>query len=237
MVSTRSSSPALTASPSTADGTGQTIAIVDAFDDPNIALDLKAFDQQFNLPAPPSFTKVDQDGGTDYPPENDGWAGEISLDVEWVHAMAPGANIVLVEAKSDDTIGDLLPAIDYARSLPGVVAISMSFGYPELKGDLQDDSHFTTPAGHVGGGKLPGGITFVAASGDSGAPPSYPATSPNVLSVGGTTLSLDAFGNILAETGWSGSGGGISTVEPLPTYQQGVAGQGTSNRTNPDVAV
>ena len=128
------------------------------------------------------------------------------------------------------------PPSTTSRSLPGVVAISMSFGYPELKGDLQDDSHFTTPAGHVGGGKLPGGITFVAASGDSGVPPSYPATSPNVLSVGGTTLSLDAFGNILAETGWSGSGGGISTVEPLPTYQQGVAGQGTSNRTNPDVA-
>ncbi len=140
------------------DGTGQTIAIVDAYDDPTIAQDLKAFDQQFGIADPPSFSKVYAAG---YQPQADsGWSEEIALDVEWAHAVAPNANIVLVEAKSAQ-LGDLLSAVDTARNLPGVSVVSMSWGSSEFRGETSYDSYFTTPAGHTG-------ITFVGASGDSG---------------------------------------------------------------------
>src|SRR5437667_12323747 len=80
------------------DGRGTTIAIVDAYDDPNIVADLARFDSIYGIPDPPSFTKVNQTGGTTYPAPNTGWSKEIALDVEYAHAMAPGANILLVEA-------------------------------------------------------------------------------------------------------------------------------------------
>src|SRR5205823_3938589 len=104
------------------DGSGETIAIVDAFDDPSIANDLAVFDQQFGLPAP-GFTKVGINASgvastTRFPTADAGWAGEIELDVEWAHAMAPGAKILLVEANSD-SLNDLLTAVDYARNQPG----------------------------------------------------------------------------------------------------------------------
>ncbi len=105
----------------------------------------------------------------------------------------------------------------------------MSWGAGEYAGENSSDASFQTPAGH-------GGVTFVASSGDSGAPPSYPAVSPNVLAVGGTTLNLDSSGNILSESGWSGSGGGLSALEPQPTYQKGVVTQSSTARANPDVA-
>jgi subtilase family serine protease len=214
------------------DGTGQTIAIVDAYDDPRIVSDLVQFDRAFGLPDPPSFTKVNQNGGTAFS-WNDSWSDEISLDVEWAHAMAPGANILLVEANSA-TYQDLGTAIDYARNQPGVVAVSMSFGGGEFSAETSLDSLFTTPAGHVGGFGLPGGVTFVASTGDDGAPGGYPAYSPNVVAVGGTSLYLDDAGNYLGEVGWSGSGGGFSAVEPEPSYQYSV--QATGVRTIPDVA-
>src|SRR5665213_545052 len=101
------------------DGTGQTIAIVDANNDPNINADLKTFDQQFGIAAPPSFTVVSQTGSTTKLPSLDpGWAGEISLDVEWSHAIAPGAKILLVEANSA-TLNDLMTAVNYARHASG----------------------------------------------------------------------------------------------------------------------
>jgi hypothetical protein len=209
------------------DGSGQTIAIVDAFDDPKIASDLHAFDKYFGLPDP-VFTKVAQDGSTNYPTADAGWAMEITLDVEWSHAVAPGANILLVEAQ-DNSYTNLFAAVDYAASQPGVAVVSMSFGGPEFSGEASLDSHFVTPSGHTG-------VTFVASSGDQGAPVSYPAVSPNVLAVGGTSLNLDAQGNYLSESGWSGSGGGISQFESQPGYQQGVVSQSTTLRTNPDVA-
>src|SRR5438876_3340028 len=105
----------------------------------------------------------------------------------------------------------------------------MSWGGGEFSGETSYDSTFQTPSGH-------GGVTFVASSGDSGAPASYPSVSPNVLSVGGTTLHLDSAGNITGETGWSGSGGGVSTQEPQPTYQNGIVSQSSTRRANPDVA-
>jgi hypothetical protein len=208
-------------------GSGQTIAIVDAYDDPNITSDLKAFDQYFGLPNP-VFTKVAQDGSSNYPTADAGWAMEITLDVEWAHAMAPGAHILLVESQ-DSSYTNLLAAVDYAAIQPGVAVVSMSWGGGEFSSEASLDSHFTTPNGHTG-------VTFVASSGDSGAPVSYPAVSPNVLAVGGTSLNLDAQGNYSSESGWSGSGGGIGQFEAQPGYQQGVVPQTSTQRTNPDVA-
>ena len=205
------------------DGSGQTIAIVDAYDDPNIASDLAKFDSQFGLAAPPSFTKVYQSG---YRPQADtGWSQEISLDVEWAHAMAPKAKIVLVEANSS-SLGDLLSAVDTARNMSSVSVISMSWGSSEFYGETSYDSYFTTPAGHQG-------ITFVASSGDQGSPGLWPSLSTNVLAVGGTTLHLSG-GGYGSETAWSGSGGGLSQYESEPSYQNGV--QSTGSRSTPDVS-
>jgi hypothetical protein len=206
------------------DGSGQTIGIVDAYDDPTLASDLHAFDQKFGLPDP-VLTKVNQSGGTQSPVADPGWAVEISLDVEWAHAMAPAAQILLVEANSNSW-SDLLTAVDYVRNQAGVSVVSMSWGGPEFSGETSDDSHFTTPVGHAG-------VTFVASAGDFGAV-SYPAASPNVVAVGGTTLPIDSAGNYVSETAWSGSGGGVSVYETEPACQQGI--QKTGMRTSPDVA-
>src|SRR4051812_39410213 len=174
------------------DGSGQTIALIEAYHDPYLASDLHTFDQAYNLPDP--VLNVVNLGGQR---THSGWALEASMDVEWAHAIAPGANILVVEAKSQSR-RDIVAAVDTARRTPGVVAISMSWGFGEAS--YQSSAHFRTPANHPG-------ITFIAASGDSGASsgPEWPSVSPNVLSVGGTTLVLDRSGSYLAETAWSGS--------------------------------
>ncbi len=220
------------------DGTGQTIAIVDAYNAPNIKSDLTTFDSKFALAASPSFTVVNQTGGSKLPSADPtgGWELEEALDVEWAHAMAPGAKIILVEANSSST-SDLFAAVKYASANASVV--SMSWGLNEFSGETGYDSYFTTP-----------NVTFVAAAGDSGAPPIYPATSPNVLAVGGTTLPADSKGNALlsSETAWNSGGGGISQYEVQPsglptTYSNGattgIADNSTSSgymRMSPDVA-
>ena len=209
------------------DGSGTTIAIVDAYDDPNIASDLHQFDSAFGL-SDPVFTKVNESGGTSLPKADSGWASEISLDVEWAHAIAQKAKILLVEAASS-SLSDLLTAVNYARSVSGVVAVSMSWGGSDFSGESNYDSYFTTPSGHSG-------VTFLASSGDSGAPVGFPAISSNVVSVGGTTLNINSSGNYVSETGWSDSGGGISAYEKQPAYQKGVVTQSTTYRTNPDVS-
>jgi len=208
-------------------GSGQTIAIIDAYNQPDIAGDLQTFDSQYGLQAPPSFTVVNENGGSSLPVANQSWGLEISLDVEWAHAMAPGANILLVEANSD-SYADLMTAVNYARNQPGVSVVSMSWGSSEWSGESSYNSYFTTPAGHQG-------VTFVASSGDNGTV-EYPSTSPNVLAVGGTQLTTDTSGDYLSEVAWSGSGGGISTEELEPSYQQGVATQTGGYRGVPDVA-
>jgi subtilase family serine protease len=205
-------------------GAGQTIAIVDAFDDPTIAADLKTFDAAYGLPNP-TFTKLNQTGGTTPPPVDAGWALEISLDVEWAHALAPAAKILLVEANSAGD--DLFTAVSFAANYSNVSVVSMSWGSGEFSGENTYDPTFTTPNGH-------NPVTFVASTGDSGAPPSYPAISPSVLGVGGTTLNLNNAGGYKSEKGWVGSGGGVSTQEPEPSYQLGV--QTTGFRTNPDIS-
>jgi subtilase family serine protease len=211
------------------DGTGQTIAIVDAFNQPNVASDLAVFDKTYGLPAA-NLRVVNENGGTSLPSADQGWGLEISLDVEWAHAMAPGANILLVEANSN-SYPDLMAAVDYARNQPNVSVVSLSWGSGEFSDEPSYDSHFTTPAGHTG-------ITFVAASGDSGSAgaPEYPSVSPNVLAVGGTQLTTTSAGNALVEVGWSGSGGGISALESQPSYQRGVVTQTSARRAVPDVS-
>ena len=206
-------------------GAGQTIAIVDAYDDPSIANNLSVFDKQFGLPDP-KLTKVNETGGSTMPIASQSWCMEISLDVEWAHAMAPGGNILLVEANSSG-LTDLMTAVNYARSQPGVSVVSMSWGASEFSGQQSFDSYFTTPAGHTG-------ETFIASSGDGGAGANWPAVSPNVVAVGGTTLSVTSSGTYTSETAWSGSGGGASAIYSTPSYQVGV--QTTGHRTVPDVS-
>src|SRR5438128_2202896 len=216
-----------------AEGSGQTVAIVEAFHDPKIAGDLHYFDWIFGLPDPPKFTQVNERGGKVFTTVNPAWALETALDVEWAHAIAPRANILLVEADSA-SFTDLLSAVNYARYQPGVVAVSMSWGSQEFSYETAYDAYFTTPPGHIGGSGLPGGITFVASTGDSGGGTSYPAVSPNVLAVGGTSLTIGPGGNYGSERAWSGSGGGISLYESKPSFQMALAG---NMRSTPDVAL
>jgi subtilase family serine protease len=211
-----------------ANGAGQTVAVVDAYNDPTISSDLKTFDSHFGLPTA-KLKVVNQTGGSSLPASDGGWAQEMSLDVEWIHAIAPGANILLVETNSSNT-SDLMAGVNYARSASGVSVVSMSWGGSEFNGETSYDSEFTTPSGHTG-------ITFVAASGDSGSASGvdWPASSPDVLSVGGTSLSVSsASGTYSSETGWSDSTGGVSQYEGEPEYQSGV--QSLDARTVPDVA-
>ncbi len=211
------------------DGSGETIALIEAYNDPTIASDLHTFDVAYTLPDPKltvesqSGTAVSATAAT-----NSAWTEEESLDVEWAHAIAPGANILVVEANSQ-SIQDLLAAVDTARNTQGVVAVSMSWGFSETLGETSYDSNFTTPAGHQG-------ITFIASSGDNGslAGASYPAASPYVLSVGGTTLLLSNSGAYQSESAWTDSGGGYSKYEPEPSYQAKV--QTTGYKATPDVA-
>ncbi len=205
-------------------GAGQTIAIVDAYDDPKIQTDLNTFDSQFGLPAT-TVQRVSQNGGTNYPASDStgGWELEESLDVEWAHAMAPGATILLVEAASS-SFNDLFAAVGYGAAHASVV--SMSWGGSEFAGEATYDSQFLDQAG----------VAFVASSGDTGAPASYPSASPNVLSVGGTALTLGTGNAWSSEVGWSGSGGGPSSYESQPAYQEGVVTQTATARTTPDVA-
>ncbi len=207
-------------------GSGQTVAIVDAFFDPNIESDLATFDSQFGLPACTTsngcFTIATPQGiqRTDR-----GWALEVSLDVEWAHAIAPGAKILLVESKTN-SFANLFGAVDYAASQPGVHQVSMSWGGGEFSSEASNDFHFQVS-----------GVTFFASSGDGGHGLIYPSASPLVVSVGGTTLNIDRFGNLVSETAWSGSGGGISAFENEPSYQTNYPIPSTGGlRGNPDVS-
>jgi hypothetical protein len=215
---------ALTASGHTSngDGSGQTIALIVVGHDPNIQSDLATFDSRFGLPAPPNFTVIDQSGGQ----IDSGWTLEESLDVEWAHAIAPGAGILVVEAAvgwtATQQFQNLIAAVQAASTTPGVTVVSMSWGFSEFPTETAYDSNFSTP-----------GITYIAASGDS-AGVDYPAASPDVLAVGGTTLDLDRTGAIVSESAWPDSGGGYSRYEPEPGYQRSV--QSTAKRSTPDVA-
>ena len=188
-------------------GGSGTIAIVDAYDDPTALNDLNAFSSQFGLPLLTS-ANFEKHTMSSRVPANGGWALEISLDVQWAHAVAPDAKILLVEATSN-SLTNLLAAVDYARSRSDVVAISMSWGGSEFSTESSYDSYFTSSYG----------ATFFASSGDNGAGVSWPAVSANVVGVGGTTLAFTGNGSVASETAWSGSGGGISAYVAEPSYQ------------------
>ena len=205
-------------------GTG-TIALIDPYDDPTVQSDLNVFSSQFGLPATDNtnFEKHMMSPTITVDPH---WAQEISLDVQWAHAIAPNARIVLVEAASSN-LSSILDAVDYARNRADVKAVSMSWYFTEFPTENSSDSHFTSDYG----------ATFFAASGDSGAGAVWPAASPNVVGVGGTTLNFSASGVLTSETAWSSSGGGLSAFEAEPSYQviYGVSGAG-GKRAVPDVS-
>ena len=199
-------------------GSGQMIAVVDAYCSSTIQNDLNIFCATYGLPT--TTIQISYPGGKPRK-SSSGWALETSLDVEWAHAIAPNATLLLVVAKSA-SFSDLLAAVDAAVKA-GAHQVSMSWGGSEFSSESSYDYHFNKP-----------GVTFTASSGDSGAGVEWPAGSPYVLSVGGTSLSLDAYGNVLSETAWSGSGGGIGAYEVRPVYQNGW--QAAAGRGVPDVS-
>lgn len=218
-----------------ATGKGHSIAIVDAYDDPTVAADLLTYTQTFKLPLlnglpgqpsctiksgpHPCFEKI---YSGPKPKTNAGWALETALDSQWAHAIAPQADLLLIEAPNA-SLSNLFSAIDLANSFSPTV-VSMSWGGPEFSTEQHYDQHFKP------------GILYTASSGDSGSGSSYPAASPTVLGIGGTHLELDAKGNRLkAESAWKGSGGGISTYEPQPDYQD-ILGVSSAKRSTPDVS-
>lgn len=200
-------------------GEGETIAIVDAYYDPHLLSDVQTFNtqfglQQFNVTGGPTLKMVASGGGSassvSQDPTGD-WPLETSLDVEWAHAMAPQANIVLVEA-ADGSDPSIFNATQYAATkVAGVVAVSMSWGDNEFSSETGYDSLFSPKSSSNPNGANPG-VSFVAASGDSGAGSLYPAASPYVLAVGGTTLGGTASGSTSA--GLYGTSG-LSTFASL----------------------
>jgi len=239
---------ALTSAQAAQMGAGQTIYIIDAMHNPNVVAELSAFNQKFGLPActvkavatnaalplaAPSASACELSvvyataaGGMTAaaPAYNAGWATEIAMDVQWSHATAPLARIVLIEVP-DATLNSFLGGIKLANAMgPGVV--SMSFGAAEGSWTASVDALFTAPK-----------MTYIASSGDSGMGVNWPAVSPNVLAVGGTSLTYTG-STARSEISWSGSGGGTSAFVSASSYQNNaVPGMGTvTRRTVPDVA-
>jgi subtilase family serine protease len=229
-------------------GAGQTIYLIDAYHDAGALADLNRFSAKFGLPsctgitvattatlplakpgASCTFATVHSTSAgaltATTPAYNGGWAPESKLDVQWAHAIAPLARIVLVETP-DAMSNNLLGGIALANRMgPGVV--SMSFGMAEASWAPTVESRFTTA-----------GMTYVAATGDSGAQVDWPAVSPHVLAVGGTGLQWSGSG-ARVELAWSHTGGGVSAFEALPSWQSGVtvAGGGSlARRAVPDVS-
>ncbi len=240
-------------------GAGQTIAIVEEGVDPTLASDLATFDSYFGIPAPPGFQIVNQNGSTT---QNLSIVGEASLDVEWAHAMAPGASIVVVNSAYDPydsaiSFQNLMTAMQQAAQISGVSVVSLSYGLPESSVASMGVSQSAIDATL----NVPG-VTFVVAAGDSGIYASgtyspvadYPASSPNVLAVGGTSVTIPTSGAYpgtgpSGEVAWGsgttsgiygGGGGGLSSVEPQPSWQAGVvplALDPAGARALPDVSI
>lgn len=210
--------------PSSSAGSGQTVAIVDAYDDPDAESDLAKYRSHYGLSACTTengcFKKVNQTGGTSYPTPNPSWAVEISLDLDMVSAACPKCHVLLVEATTNSS-ANLDAAEDEAVEL-GATGISNSWGSKEVEGDSSRDTYFTHH-------DVP--ITFSA--GDSGYEVEYPASSPDVIAVGGTNLKKASNTRGWEETAWSGTGSGCSEHESKPSWQHDT---GCSHRTNNDVA-
>lgn len=222
-----------------ATGGSQIIAIVDAYDNPNALADFNKFAAQFGLPQETStnptastnkvFQVVYGNGTKPGVDATGGWELEEALDIEWAHAMAPNAKIILVEAK-DNSYANLMGAVDFASSYTDgngwqVKQVSNSWGGSEFLGETSFDPHFTSTS-----------CVYFVSAGDSGAPAQYPSASPYVVSVGGTAINTDASGNFVSETGWTSGGGGPSAYEARPAFQNGVSALVGAARGTPDIA-
>ncbi len=214
--------------PSDVAGSGQTIAIVDAYDAPKAESDLGVYRKTYGLPACTTvngcFRKVNQRGGTTYPRSNQGWALEISLDLDMASAVCPNCKILLVEADSN-SYANLLAAVQTAVNL-GATAISNSWGSSEFSSEASSQTPFCNASA--------AGIAVTASSGDSGYGASFPAASTCVTAVGGTTLARSSSApRGWAEVAWSGAGSGCSAFIAKPVWQTDT---GCSNRTIADVS-
>jgi subtilase family serine protease len=211
-----------TTSTSNPSGGSGLIVIVDAFDYASAASDIATFSSTFGLPAP-KFHVMFASGK---PTPDCGWNQEAALDIEWSHAMAPNAVIVLMEAKTN-SLNDLLVAVDKANSLiaahGGKGEVSMSWQSGEFSSETSSDSHFTSS-----------NVVYFASSGDSGGVVGWPSTSVNVVSAGGTTVHRDSNGNFSSEIAWAGSGGGDSAFELRPTFQDAIQSIVGTHRGTPD---
>ena len=209
-------------------GSGPTIAIVDAYANPNVVSDLATYRSAFQLPTCDTgsgcFTVVNQNGQSSPLPAGDtGWGQEIDLDVEMVSAICPQCKILLVEANSN-SFADLGAAVNTAASTKGVVAISNSYGTSgEFNGETSYDTYYNHP-----------GIAVTASSGDSGYGVEFPAADNHVVAVGGTHLVRDgSTSRLWSETAWSGAGSGCSAYFPKPSWQ---SDSGCSRRMEADVS-
>jgi len=207
------------------------IALVEAYDYPTAANDLAVFSVRFGLP--PANLQIVYATGTKPPPDpfSGQWDVEQALDIEWAHAMAPQAQIILVQAASQG-LSDMLLAEQVASELvraAGGGEVSNSWGYPEQSNYTPDDFYFSTP-----------GVTYFASSGDSAFSLNYPAVSPYVIAAGGTSLQRDASGKFTGESYWDnfygGGGGGLSTTESIPSYQNVIASIVGNHRGVPDIS-
>jgi subtilase family serine protease len=211
--------------PSSTAGAGQTVAIVDAYDDKHAEADLKVYRKHFNLPVCTTlngcFKRLNQSGNPGpYPPANTGWAQEISLDLDMVSAVCPKCHILLIEAQAA-SFNDLAASVDTAARL-GATAISNSYGGGEYPSETSDQAHFNHP-----------GIMITASSGDSGYGPQFPAASQYVTAVGGTSLTRGGGTRGWSETVWSGAGSGCSLYVAKPSWQHDPS---CSHRTIADVS-
>ena len=211
--------------PSGTAGAGQTVAIVDAFDDPKAESDLATYRSTYGLPACTTangcFKKVNQSGTQgSYPSGDQGWAVEISLDLDMVSAACPQCHILLVEASSNAN-ANLYAAVDTAARL-GATEISNSYGGSESSSDPSTNAHYNHP-----------GIPITVSSGDSGYGVEYPAASPYVTAVGGTTLKKATNARGWSESAWSGAGSGCSAYEAKQSWQ---TDGGCAKRTVADVS-
>lgn len=246
-------------------GRGKTIVVVDAFGSPTIRNDLQVFDHTFNLPAPPSLKIITPDGPVNHnDPNAPGWAEETSLDVEYAHAMAPGANILLVETPVAETEGitgfpQIVEAENYVINHHLGDVITQSFGATEQTFSspaqlYSQRSAYINAAAH--------NVSVLASSGDTGAANyqldgtdlftfpavSWPASDPLVTGVGGLQLQLDNAGNRIApDMVWNdpasicsqpcAAGGGLSADFGRPSYQNGVSSVVGRARGVPDVSL
>lgn len=211
-------------SASSTGGSGVTIAIVDAYDDANAESDLAVYRSQFGLSpcttANGCFRKIDQNGGTNYPRGDMGWAEEISLDLDMASAICPNCKILLVEAKSN-SFTNLFTAVDQAAK-QGASVISNSYGGSEFSSEASYESHYNHS-----------GVAVTVSSGDAGYGVEFPAASKYVIAVGGTSLKSASNARGWTETAWSGAGSGCSAYISKPSWQ---ADAGCGKRTVADVS-